>query len=84
MLERRRRLRLLPDRRTWIARALGGSGVTAIALTPEIASSAGSLPDTFPGDPADRIVYATAHETRSQIVTKDRRISAYDPARIIW
>jgi PIN domain nuclease of toxin-antitoxin system len=83
-LERRGRLRLLPDRRTWVARALGGSGVTAIALSPGIAATAGALPDTFPGDPADRIVYATALERGHQLVTKDRRMRRHDPVRVVW
>lgn len=83
-LQRQRRLELVPDLKTWIARALGGSRIEPLALTPEIAATAGTLPDEFPGDPADRIVYATAVTTGAHLVTKDRRLRAHDPARTIW
>jgi PIN domain nuclease of toxin-antitoxin system len=32
-----------------------------------------SLPSSFPGDPADRLVYATAVEHGCLLVTKDHR-----------
>jgi PIN domain nuclease of toxin-antitoxin system len=83
-LARLGRLRLAPDLRTWLARALGGSGVTALALTSDVAAAAGVLPDAFPGDPADRIAYATAVSAGAQLVTKDRRLRTYDPARTVW
>ena len=52
------------------------SGTVAIAeLTPRIATAAGSLVD-FHGDPADRLIYATAAEGRLTLVTKDRRLAA--------
>jgi PIN domain nuclease of toxin-antitoxin system len=83
-LERQGRLRLVPDLRTWLARSLGGSGVMPLGLTTEIAAEAGSLPASFPGDPADRIVYATAVAAGARLVTKDRRLRTYDPARTAW
>lgn len=33
-----------------------------IIVTPAIADTAAGLPATFPGDPADRVIYATAVE----------------------
>lgn len=41
---------------------------------PAIAATAVGLPDTFPGDPADRLIYATAVERGWRLVTKDRRL----------
>jgi PIN domain nuclease of toxin-antitoxin system len=32
---------------------------------------------TFPGDPADRLIYATAIEQGVRLVTKDRRLRAH-------
>ncbi len=48
--------------------------VTTIAVTPAIATTAVNLPASFPGDPADRLIYATAIESGSRLVTKDQRL----------
>ena len=45
--------------------------VRTIPVTPAIASTAANLPSSFPGDPADRLIYATAIENGWQLVTKD-------------
>jgi PIN domain nuclease of toxin-antitoxin system len=45
-----------------------------IGVTPAIADTAVALPSSFPGDPADRLIYATAIEHGLQLVTKDRAI----------
>jgi len=55
--------------RSWLDR-LSGSVRTA-GVTPAIAHTAVSLPTSFPGDPADRLIYATAIERGWQLVTKD-------------
>jgi PIN domain nuclease of toxin-antitoxin system len=44
------------------------------AVTPAIADTAVALPSSFPGDPADRLIYATAVEHDLQLVTRDRAI----------
>ncbi len=46
-------------------------------LTPGIAETAVSLPTSFPGDPADRLIYATAIEHGWRLVTKDGRLRAH-------
>lgn len=50
------------------------SGVETIDLTPAIADLATSLPSYFPGDPADRIIYATALGAGLPLVSKDSRM----------
>ncbi len=45
-----------------------------IGTTPAIADTATALPSSFPGDPADRLIYATAIEHDLPLVTKDRAI----------
>jgi PIN domain nuclease of toxin-antitoxin system len=45
-----------------------------IGVTPAIADTAVALPSSFPGDPADRLIYATAIEHGLKLVTKDRAI----------
>lgn len=51
--------------------------IRTIPLTPAIAASAVSLPSSFPGDPADRLIYATAVEHGLRLVTKDRSLRAH-------
>ena len=48
--------------------------VRTLPVTPAIASTAVALPSSFPGDPADRLIYATAIENGAPLVTKDRRL----------
>ncbi|PZS16375.1 MAG: type II toxin-antitoxin system VapC family toxin [Pseudonocardiales bacterium] len=60
--------------------------VRTLPLTPAIAATAAALPDTFPGDPADRLIYATAVEHGWSLVTKDGRLRRHvHPRRVaIW
>jgi PIN domain nuclease of toxin-antitoxin system len=51
--------------------------VRTIPVTPAIATMAVNLPASFPGDPADRLVYATAIERGWPLITKDRRLRAH-------
>lgn len=83
-LERLGRLRLIPDSRLWVRRALARSNLVSTPVTPEIGMLAGSLPVPFPGDPADRIIYATAVARDLRLVTGDRRIARHDPERVVW
>ena len=48
--------------------------VRTVGATPSIALAAVSLPSSFPGDPADRLIYATAVERGWSLITKDRRL----------
>ena len=60
--------------------------VRTIGLTPAIAHTAVSLPSSFPGDPADRLIYATAVEHGTRLVTKDGRLRSYRHPRplVVW
>ncbi len=57
-----------------------------IGVTPAIADAAVALPSSFPGDPADRLIYATAIENGLSLVTKDQAIRNQDKPRslTIW
>jgi PIN domain nuclease of toxin-antitoxin system len=83
-LERLGRVRLLPDLRTWVRRALAHREVSQHPMTSEIALVAGSLLPPFPGDPADRIIYATALANDARLVSADRRLARHDPERVVW
>ena len=70
--------------RAWLD-GLSGQ-VRTIGTTPSIAVTAVSLPSTFPGDPADRLIYATALEQGWSLVTKDERLRGHRSPRpvTIW
>ncbi len=61
--------------RSWLERL--AAQVRTIPLSPAIAATAVALPSSFPGDPADRLIYATAIEHGLQLVTKDRQLRAH-------
>lgn len=76
-LVRKRRLSLAPDPLSWIRRFLSQSGVRSVELTMEAAALSASLPEPFHGDPADRLLVATARELGATLATRDERILAY-------
>jgi PIN domain nuclease of toxin-antitoxin system len=79
--------RLTMDRpvETWIADALSVHEVRALAPTVSTALRAGSLdPAEFHGDPADRLIYATAVDQDALLVSADERLRSCDPARVVW
>lgn len=59
----------------WLARL--AAEVRTMPVTPAIAATSVSLPSSFPGDPADRLIYATAVENGWRLVTKDRRLRSH-------
>jgi PIN domain nuclease of toxin-antitoxin system len=61
--------------RSWLEHL--AAQIRTLPLTPAIADTAVSLPSSFPGDPADRLIYATAIEHGLQIITKDRKLRAH-------
>ncbi len=60
--------------------------VRTIGVTPAIADTAVALPSSFPGDPADRLIFGTAIEHGLQLATKDRAIRDHTHPRsvAIW
>ncbi|MBA2323536.1 MAG: type II toxin-antitoxin system VapC family toxin [Pseudonocardiales bacterium] len=69
---------------TWLATI--AAEVRTVGISPALAHTAASLPATFPGDPADRLIYATAIEHGWRLVTKDRRLRDHPHPRkvTVW
>jgi PIN domain nuclease of toxin-antitoxin system len=67
--------------RSWLGQL--ANELRTVGVTPAIADTAVSLPSSFPGDPADRLIYATAIEHGWRLVTKDRRLRAHPHPRAI-
>jgi PIN domain nuclease of toxin-antitoxin system len=70
-------IRFLPDPKSWFARVLAAPAVKEAPLTSDIAIDSSHLPPPFHGDPADRLLIATARHLGMPIVTRDRHINAY-------
>ena len=77
MLEVRQRLVLTKPALQWVQDALAAPGLSLAPLSPEIAVDACRLPADPGGDPADRMIVATARQSGATIVTRDRRILEY-------
>ncbi|HKA48586.1 MAG TPA: PIN domain-containing protein [Candidatus Dormibacteraeota bacterium] len=83
-LAQHERITLTIPIRSWLERL--AAVVRTAPMTPAIAATAVSLPASFLGDPADRLIYATAIEHGWQLVTKDRRLRAHRHPRplTVW
>ena len=71
-LARNERIRLSISLTSWMRHL--ADQLRTIPVTPEIAAGAVSLPASFPGDPADRLIYSTAVDRGWLLVTKDSRL----------
>jgi len=79
------RITLATDPRTWIRRALVGERTELLEVDAEVAVTAALLDRRgFPGDPADRMIFASALTRRALLGTQDRRIRDYDGAVAVW
>jgi PIN domain nuclease of toxin-antitoxin system len=78
------RIQLTIPMRTWLHEL--AKHVRTVGITPSVAATAVSLPSSFPGDPADRLIYATAVEHGWRLVTKDRRLRSHRHPRpvAVW
>jgi len=83
-LARHERIALTVPIRTWLQGL--AEQLRTIGVTPAVADTAAGLPASFPGDPADRLIYATAIEHGLDLVTKDQEIRNRDKPRslTIW
>jgi PIN domain nuclease of toxin-antitoxin system len=81
---RRGRLALGSPLEQWLSdlRALPELRFEPVSL--EVAQIAGSFEDTTPGDPADRIIAATAKTLRAKLVTADDRLRSSPHVSAVW
>jgi PIN domain nuclease of toxin-antitoxin system len=77
MLEAKGRIRFTMEAGEWVGRALGAPGVHFSPLSPEVALDSTRLPEPVHGDPADRILIATARRVGATLVTRDTKIIDY-------
>lgn len=80
MLVRKGRITLDCDPARWFGRFLDQAGIRLAPLTVEAAAGSSSLPEPCHGDPADRMLIATARHLGLPLMTRDRKILDYSAA----
>ncbi len=84
-LVRRRRIALDRPVHVWVGDSLAALQLTALAPdTPTALLAAGLEGDRFPGDPGDRLIYATAVQSGARLLTRDERLRSFDAERTVW
>ena len=76
-LERHGRIVLPCNRSTWFEKALEGSGIMLLPITPQIAGMAVDLHEHH-SDPQDRIIIATALAYEGKLMSADRKFPLYE------
>jgi PIN domain nuclease of toxin-antitoxin system len=84
MLVQKGRLSLKYEVHDWIEQVATLPKVTWMPLDTKIAVLSTRLPGSFHGDPADRIITATALSRGVPLITADRRILEYPHVQTIW
>lgn len=84
LLFQKNRLRGAGSIASSIREILDDTGVKVLELTPEIADLSTSFPETYPKDPADRLIGATARALGLTLITHDERLLSSPLIRSIW
>lgn len=83
-LLRRGRLEFGIDPDEWFAAARSLPELTIEPVSAEVAWIAGTFDNTLPGDPADRVIAATAQVLDARLVTADRNLRSAAAVETIW
>jgi PIN domain nuclease of toxin-antitoxin system len=83
-LVRRRRLKLAVDVQRWFGAVCALPELTVEPVSAEIAWAAAALDQALPGDPADRIIVATARALEARLVTADAKLRVAAPVETVW
>jgi PIN domain nuclease of toxin-antitoxin system len=68
----------------WLRSVVREARLSILEITPDVAAVAGHLPPSFPADPFDRLVVATAIVGDLPLVTADERIHASGVVETVW
>jgi len=85
MLHSKGRIELPVPFATWLRRAAGTDMLTVLSLNADVVIAVDDLPGTFHGDPADRIIVASAraHDlplaTHDEAIRKSRLVKIWKP-----
>jgi len=84
MLVNKQRIALNRDVQDWIDLALKYPKIEIVDLSPQIAILSTRLPGDFHGDPADRIIVASALKNNCPLISKDKQINNWGHVKTIW
>ena len=76
-LVRKNRIAMTLPIKTWFQQTVEKMQATTPELTVDILADSCDLPGLPPGDPADRIIIATARDADMVVVTRDKQILTY-------
>ena len=68
----------------WLRQLIAETGLHVREIDAEVAAVAAHLPPSFPADPFDRLIAATAIVDRLPLVSADSRIQESGVVRTIW
>ena len=83
MLHQKGRLVLEMDFPVWLSQASDPSVVRLLPLDTSVVLALDKLPERFHGDPADRIIVATAKAHGLELMTKDKSIRKSRVVKVI-
>jgi len=84
MLVERKKIEIDRQPRRWLDEALADERFVVLPSSPEIAVRSASLGAHFHGDPADRLVVATAVVEQVPLITADYKIQEWGGVQVIW
>jgi PIN domain nuclease of toxin-antitoxin system len=68
----------------WLRKAAASPPLEVLPLTVDVAIESEQLGDSFPPDPADRLIAATARVHNLTLITSDRPIRKSGAVRTLW
>ena len=77
MLAAKGRIAVQPDCAAWVSAALAKTGVRLLPMSAQIAVGSSFLQEGFHGDPADRIIVASAIASSATLITRDKQILTF-------
>lgn len=77
MLKNKKRLNIYEPTREFLQSIVNIEGIRVTDISPLIAADSASLADGFHGDPADRIITATAITEGAYLLTRDKQILSW-------
>ena len=82
VLHHKRRLHLPIAFPEWLSRATDERMISVLPLSVEVVLALDGLPSSFHGDPADRLIVATARAHAMPLATRDRAIRGSRTAKL--
>ncbi len=83
MLAKKQRIILNEPILSWLKKAIKILGLRILEISPEVAVESIDLPGESHGDPADRMIIATARLYELKLVTRDAKILEYARAKYL-